>query len=268
MKTLVVIPALNEAENIASVIAAIDALRRPLDVVVVDDGSTDATAALAERAGARVLRLPCNLGYGAAVQTGLRYAVASGYDACVLSDGDGQHDPASLPALLAPVTAGETDLAIGSRFLGRAEYHIPLARRLGMLLFGRLTSLIVGQRITDPTSGFQAMSAPLAAFFAGDHYPSDFPDADTLIRVHLAGFRIREVPATIRPRLRGQSMHTGTTALYYASKMLFSIFIVLTQRRMLREEMTHAARHETPARPGQPGRDADDRAARPAATPR
>ena len=266
MKTLVVIPAHDEAPNIASVIREIDALHLPLDVVVVDDGSLDATAAVAEQAGANVLRLAFNLGYGAAVQTGLLYAVNGGYDICVLLDGDGQHDPKSVPALIAPVAAGDADLTIGSRFLGRSDYDIPFARRVGMSIFSRLTSLITRQRITDPTSGFQAIGAGLIRFFAGDHYPHDFPDADTLIRLYLAGFRISEIPVTIRPRLQGASMHTGMKTLYYVYKMFFSIFIVLTQRRMLRKGKDHASHDETHARHGQPGRDADDRAARPAKT--
>src|SRR5262245_38179692 len=123
-KTLFVIPAYNEASNLASVIAEIAALRLDGDVVVVDDGSSDTTSEVAAREGAKVLRLPFNSGYGAAVQTGLLYAVQSGYDVCVLLDGDGQHDPRYAPALIAPVASGTADLALGSRFLGRADYAI------------------------------------------------------------------------------------------------------------------------------------------------
>lgn len=260
-KTLFVIPAYNEARNIASVIVEIASLRLDGDVVVIDDGSSDATSEVAAREGAKVLRLPFNSGYGAAVQTGLLYAVKSGYDLCVLLDGDGQHDPRYVPALIAPVASGTADLALGSRFLGRADYAIPFARRIGMTLFSALASLLTHQRITDPTSGFQAISARLMRFFADDNYPYDFPDADTIVRLHFAGFRISEIPVTIRPRLRGKSMHTLTTTLYYVYKMLFSIFIVLTQRRMLQKDIHHAADHQTAHGLEQLDRVADHRAA-------
>lgn len=240
MKTILIIPAHNEAENIGSVIAEIAALELPAEILVVDDGSSDETAAVAKRSGARVARLPFNLGYGAAVQTGLLYAAENGYDACVLIDGDGQHDPKYIPDLLAPLAAGEADLALGSRFLGSADYSIPPGRRLGMLVFSKLASLFTHQRITDPTSGFQAIGCRLMRFFVNDNYPYDFPDADTLIRLYFAGFKIKEVPVTIRPRLHGASMHGAAGALYYVYKMFFSIFIALTQRRMLTPEESNA----------------------------
>src|ERR1051325_696636 len=258
MKSLVIIPAYNEAENISSVIAEIRGLHSGLDIVVVDDGSADAPPAIAERAGVRVLRLPFNLGYGAAVQTGLLYSVENGYDVSVLIDGDGQHDPQYIPQLLAPVKAGEADLALGSRFLGRADYQIPLGRRLGISLFRKLASWFTRQQITDPTSGFQAIHRRLMQFFVNDNYPHDYPDADTLIRLYFAGFRIKEVPVTIRPRLRGQSMHSGAKTLYYVYKMLFSIFIALTQKRMLQQGGPHAISHTNYDGQREPARAADD----------
>jgi glycosyltransferase involved in cell wall biosynthesis len=242
MKSLLIVPSYNEAENLATVIAEVRALALAIDIVVVDDGSTDATGEIAELVGAKVLRLPFNLGYGAAVQTGLLYAVEAGYDACVLLDGDGQHDPQYISDLLAPLASSEADLALGSRFLGRADYSIPLGRRLGMRLFSRLASWFTHQQITDPTSGYQAISRRLMRFFVNDNYPYDFPDADTLIRLYFAGFNIKEVPVTIRPRLRGESMHGGARTLYYTYKMLFSILIALTQKRMLKKGGDHAAR--------------------------
>jgi glycosyltransferase involved in cell wall biosynthesis len=258
MKCLVIIPAYNEAGNIGSVIAEIRGLHAAIDIVVVDDGSADATARLAEQAGVKVLRLPFNLGYGAAVQTGLLYSVENGYDICVLIDGDGQHDPQYILQLLAPVAAGEADLALGSRFLGKADYRIPLGRRLGISLFRKLASWFTRQQITDPTSGFQAIHRRLMRFFVNDNYPHDYPDADTLIRLYFAGFRIKEVPVTIRPRLRGQSMHSGAKTLYYIYKMLFSIFIALTQKRMLRQGEPHAISHQDHDGHSEPARAADD----------
>ena len=268
MRSLLIIPAFNEAENIRTVIAAIRSRQPLLDLVVVDDGSSDQTAALAEGDGVKVLKLPFNLGYGAAVQSGMLYGVEAGYDLCVLIDGDGQHDPQYIADLIAPVEAGQADLALGSRFLGKADYSIPLARRLGILLFRKLASLITRQHITDPTSGFQAINRRLMRFFVNDNYPHDYPDADTLIRLYFAGFKIKEVPVTIRPRLRGQSMHSGAKTLYYIYKMLFSIFIALTQRRLLMQGEHHAFSHESHDGNRQPAGDADDHSVSPAKTTR
>src|SRR5262245_36577381 len=153
MRTLIIIPAYNEAENISAVIGEVRLLYPSLDLLVVDDGSADATAALAEQAGAKVVRLPYNLGYGAAVQTGMMYAVASGYETCILLDGDGQMDPHAIPALIDQIENHGVDLALGSRFLGAANYTIPFSRRLGMALFSKLASHFTRQQVTDPTSG-------------------------------------------------------------------------------------------------------------------
>ncbi|HKS40935.1 MAG TPA: glycosyltransferase family 2 protein [Blastocatellia bacterium] len=259
MKCLLIIPAYNEAENITSVISEIRSLHPFIDIVVVDDGSSDATSWLADRAGVKVLKLPFNLGYGAAVQTGLIYGVEYGYDLCVLIDGDGQHDPQYISDLIAPIEARHADIALGSRFLGKADYSIPLARRLGILLFRQLASMITRQQITDPTSGFQAINRRLMKFFVNDNYPHDFPDADTLIRLYFAGFKIKEVPVTIRPRLRGESMHGGgAKTLYYVYKMLFSIFIALTQRRILMKGETDAFSNESHDGSSLPVSDDDD----------
>jgi glycosyltransferase involved in cell wall biosynthesis len=204
----------------------------------------------------------------AAVQTGLLYAVEGGYDICVLIDGDGQHDPKYIADLMAPVLAGKADLALGSRFLGKADYRIPLGRKLGIYLFRKLASRFTRQQITDPTSGFQAISQRLMRFFINDNYPQDFPDTDTLIRLYFAGFRIIEVPVTIRPRLRGESMHGGAKTLYYVYKMFFSIFIALTQRRMLTQEDNHAIRNQAHDEHLQSVGDADDSPVRAAKTTR
>jgi glycosyltransferase involved in cell wall biosynthesis len=233
MRSLIVIPAYNEAGSIASVIREVQALHPQLDMLVVDDGSSDSTSELAESLGVKVLRLPFNLGYGAAVQTGLVYAVEADYEACVLIDGDGQMNPKDIDGLLTQVADNQVDLALGSRFLGKTDYALPLTRRLGIALFSKMTSFFTHQQITDPTSGFQVIGRRLMEFFVKDNYPADFPDADTIIRLYFAGFKIKEVPVTIRARLQGKSMHGGASALYYVYKMLFSILIALTQRNML-----------------------------------
>ena len=240
MRTLILIPAYNEADSISAVINEVRSCYPHIELLVIDDGSYDATASEAEDCGVKVLSLPFNLGYGAAVQTGLLYAVEADFDACVLIDGDGQMDPRSISALIDQVENEGVDLALGSRFLGKAEYDISLGRRFGIGLFRRIASLCTRQQITDPTSGFQAIGRRLMEYFARDNYPADYPDADTIIRLYFAGFKIKEVPVTIRPRISGKSMHGRLSVLYYIYKMLFSIFIALTQKRMLANGGSHA----------------------------
>ncbi|MCD6520070.1 MAG: glycosyltransferase family 2 protein [Anaerolineae bacterium] len=226
-RVIVIMPAHNEAENLPSVLAELRRWAPGLPVVVVDDASTDGTARVATQEGAEVVRLPCNLGYGGAVQTGFKYALEQGYEYAVMMDADGQHDPQYIPALLEPVLTGKADVAIGSRFLGSLEYETGWARRVGMRLFASIVARFTGRKVTDPTSGFQAMNRAVLRFFAQDNYPSDYPDADTLLLLHYAGFRVVEVPVRMRGRLAGASMHSSWRVVYYIFKMFLSIFIVL-----------------------------------------
>jgi glycosyltransferase involved in cell wall biosynthesis len=165
------------------------------------------------------------------VQTGYRYAVEHGYDIGLIMDADGQHEPADIPMLLAPIQRGETDLVLGSRFLGKLEYSPSWTRHLAWALLRRLASRMTGLQITDPTSGFQAMTREVMQFFACDNYPADFPDADTIITVSFAGFRIVEAPVTMRDRMSGQAMHNTLKGFYYMFKMFLSIFMVWLRRR-------------------------------------
>jgi len=227
MSILIIIPAHNEAENLPHVLPHLQKVVPEADIVVIDDHSSDNTAAAARKLGAQVVALPNNLGYGGAVQTGFRYAVEFGYDFGVMMDADGQHDPASAPALLAPVMAGECDVTLGSRFKGKMTYHASLIRRMGMKTFAIITNLLTAQQVTDATSGFQAMNRDVMVFFAKENYPSDYPDADTLIMLHFAGFKVREVPVLMHDRIAGDSMHGSSLKnIYYIAKMLLSIFMV------------------------------------------
>jgi len=232
--TLVVLPALNEATRLGAVLDGIHRGAPDVAVLVIDDGSRDATAAVAREHGADVVAHPFNLGYGAALQTGYKHALRQGYRYLVQMDADGQHDPASARALLEPVLAGTTDVAIGSRFLGRAEYPIPGLRRAGMRVFSAIVTFVTRRHFSDPTSGFQAMNHRAMTFFARDNYPTDFPDADTIILLSLAGFRVSEVPVTMRARTAGTSMHSNLSAFYYVSKMTLSILMVLLRRGRFR----------------------------------
>lgn len=230
-RRLVIMPAYNEAVNLPQVIPQVRAAAPGYDLVVVNDGSRDRTAQVAERLGATVVTLPNNLGYGGAVQTGFRYAVRHGYDLAVVIDADGQHDPAGISVLADAVTSGAADVAIGSRFRGQMNYRQPWIKRVGMAIFAWTVSRITGREVTDPTSGFQALNAAALHFFAFDNYPSDYPDADTLLILHYAGFRVVEAPVTMRERIAGVSMHSGWKPFYYVGKMWLAISMVLLRQK-------------------------------------
>jgi glycosyltransferase involved in cell wall biosynthesis len=231
MKILVLIPAYNEGARIAEVVGSVRTVVPDYDILVVNDGSSDDTATFAESAEAMVVSHPFNMGYGVAIQTGYKYALAKGYDFLVQIDGDGQHDPSFIPGLLAPVFSGETDLIIGSRFLEVRGYEPSLARRIGMAFFRQVVSWIANRQITDSTSGYQAFNRDVIRFFTGEVFPCDYPDADMLITLHLAGFRISELPVRMYANTGGKSMHRGLKPLYYIFKMLLSIFVTLLRSR-------------------------------------
>jgi glycosyltransferase involved in cell wall biosynthesis len=237
MKIAVVMPAHNEEQTIARVVTQIRRVLPEASIVVVDDLSQDRTAAEALDAGARVLRLTNNLGYGGAVQTGLRYAFRQGFDVAVQMDADGQHDPEDLPKVLAPVLSGQADVALGSRFLGRADYVISLPRRIGMRLFSWLASSALSRPITDPTTGFQAHNRKVLHYFALSQYHSDYLNSDTMIMLAFRGFRIVEVPVVMKERVAGVSMfHGGLKPLLYVAKMFLSILVVVLRERILKPE--------------------------------
>ena len=230
-RRLLIMPAHNEAKNLPVVFGELCCAAVPdLDILVVDDYSSDNTAEVARAAGATVISLPCNLGYGGAVQTGFRYAIEHGYPVAALMDADGQHDPSGLKALFHVVESGQADVALGSRFLGQMQYEAGMARRLGIGFFRALVSQLVRQEITDPTSGYQALSAEVMSYFARDNYPTDYPDADTILLLKYAGFTIREVPVTMRERLSGRSMHASLKPIYYVAKMILAITVVLLRQ--------------------------------------
>ncbi|MBD3160773.1 MAG: glycosyltransferase [Candidatus Eisenbacteria bacterium] len=231
-RLLVLIPAYNEEERLAEVIAGVRRIRPDAEILVVDDCSRDRTGAVARRAGARVVRHPINLGYGAGLLTGYRYADRCGFDRVVQLDGDGQHDASGIPALLEALD-GPADLVIGSRFLkGSGRYRPSWMRAVGMWIFARVASATLGRPITDPTSGFQALSGRLIRFHArGNHFPQDYPDADMLILVGRNGFTIREIPVTMFEKPGGASIHSGLRPLYYVVKMTLSILLILSGAR-------------------------------------
>lgn len=236
---LVIIPAYNEAPNVGRVIAAIRACLPGADIMVIDDGSRDQTAEAARQAGAGVVSLPYNMGYGAALQTGYKYARENGYQILAQIDADGQHDPAYILDMLDLIRGGQADVVIGSRFLIDNGYRAPFAKRVGMLLFGAVATWATGQKVSDPTSGYQALNRKAFAYCARDVYPSDFADADVLIMFHRAGLRVREVAVRMRTsprRSRYLSMYSFLTPIYYIFKMSLAVFVTLLRERGDAEE--------------------------------
>ena len=229
LRRVAIVPAYNEAGSVAQVISEIRAADPAMDVVVVDDGSGDATASIASRAGAVVLRLPFNLGIGGAVQTGYRYALENGYQIAIQVDGDGQHLPTEIPKLLEPILSGRADMVVGTRWRGEGDYRAPLGRRIGIELFARLVSLIVRQRVTDTTSGFRAVNRTGIRLFAVD-YPHDYPEVETTVLVFRHRMRMVEVPVVMRERAAGQSSITLFRSVYYVVKVTLALLVGLFRK--------------------------------------
>lgn len=229
-QTLVIIPAYNEEESIAAVVREARAELRGADVVVVDDGSADTTAQRALEAGAWLLSLPCNLGVGAALQTGLRLAEERGYQYAVRLDGDGQHNPIDAQRLLEAVQQGRADVVSGSRFLEArpnrppGEYLTPTGRTVGIRLLARLIGLLTRQRVTDPTSGVYCYNRRVICYLAR-HHPQDYPEVETRIVLQRCGFRLLELPTVMRPRLAGNSTISGPGSIYYMLRVAVAVLI-------------------------------------------
>ena len=238
LERIAIVPALNEEETVGRVIDEIRAFDPGFDIVVVDDGSVDRTAGVAADRGAFVLRLPFNLGIGGAMQTGYRFAFEHGYDIAVQIDGDGQHDPQQLPAILAPVLAGEADLCVGSRFTGNSEFRSSFTRRLGIKIFAAVVSAVVRQKVTDTTSGFRAVNRRGIALFAAD-YPHDYPEVEATVMCVKHKLRLREVPVAMRARGGGASSITALGSVYYMTKVLLAIFVGLFRRYAVPLEEEH-----------------------------
>lgn len=222
-RVLIIVPAWNEAGSIREVIGEIRGELPGVDVLVVDDGSTDETSALAAAAGAMVATLPYNLGVGGAMRTGFRFAKQYGYDVAIQVDADGQHDPRFVPKLVDALDGG-ADLVIGSRFAGVGEYRARGPRRWAMTMLSAVLSRLAGTRLTDTTSGFKAVNRSLIELFAR-WYPAEYlgDTIEALVRVARSGRKITQVPVAMRERMAGSPSASPLRATMY----LFRAFMVL-----------------------------------------
>ncbi len=230
MKYLVVLPAYNEETSIREVLREIRGNIAFADTLVVDDGSNDMTALSAAGEGAMVISHPFNLGYGAALQTGFRFAVRRGYDYVITMDADGQHVPSSTRNLIDAMDRHQADVVIGSRFIN-GGYRVGIVRKIGIRLFAHIARVYTGMNITDPTSGFQLLNRSVFSFLAeGDNYPLDYPDVNIIMALHKRKFRIAETPVEMLENATGKSMHSGMRPLLYVVKMWLAIIMVMVRR--------------------------------------
>ena len=231
MRVLAIVPALNEERSLPAVVAGLRRSAPLVDVCVVDDGSTDGTAAVARSLGVTVLSIPVNLGIGGAVQAGYQWARDHGYEVAVQVDGDGQHDASFLPALVAAVDSGQAGLAVGSRFAGpRAPgaFRSTWTRRAGIRYLSWMLWLRCGARITDPTSGFRAAGRPAIELFARS-YPPDYPEPESIAIAARAGLTVTEVPVRMSQRLHGESSIGAWSSFYYLVKVSLALVMLPTR---------------------------------------
>jgi len=231
-KILLIIPAHNESKNLPPLLKCIHDLPQ-YDAMVIDDASSDDTAEIANSNDIPCIRLAANLGIGGAVQTGFKYAVDNSYDIVVQVDGDGQHDPAWVSALIDPIIRGEVDCVIGSRYMKEnpdKSYKTPFFRRIGMFFSSTLLFIATGVFISDTTSGFRALTYPVFKYFAKE-YPVDHPEAESLLMLHRSGFKFREVPVHMKERVAGNSLFTFINSFLYPFRVLVGFAGILLRNR-------------------------------------
>jgi glycosyltransferase involved in cell wall biosynthesis len=229
-RVLVIVPAWNEEACVGATVREVKETNPSVDVLVVDDGSVDATASVAKRAGATVTRLPFNLGVGGAMRTGFRYAQRNDYDIAVQIDADGQHDPRFLPALLAGLD--EANVVIGARFAQESDlYEARGPRRWAMTVLAWVLSRVARTRLTDVTSGFRVADRRAISVFAA-HYPAEYlgDTVESLVIAVRTGCRVTQVPVDMRVRAAGQASQSPIRATVYLFRALVALGLALVRR--------------------------------------
>lgn len=240
-KVLVIIPAYNEAENIVHVVKHMTEVAPQYDYLVINDGSTDNTPDLCRRENFHYLDLPINMGIGGAVQAGYIYARKYDYDIAVQMDGDGQHDIAYLDRLLEPIVNGESDIAIGSRFLEKEGFQSSATRRLGINILSGLIWMVTGKRVMDVTSGYRAVNRKFIEIYSKD-FPMDYSEPEAIVSAVMHRGRIKEIPVQMRAREGGVSSITFKKSIYYMIKVTLAILICRMSygiHRAKREELVN-----------------------------
>ncbi|MEK5645563.1 glycosyl transferase family 2 [Paenibacillus rhizosphaerae] len=229
-RVLVIVPAYNEAEGIGQVIRRLREDAPYADVLVINDGSSDATSRIARDAGANVIDLTCNLGIGGAVQTGYRYAAEHHYDYAVQIDGDGQHNPCDLRSLLSAQFDTGADMVIGSRFITKEGFQSTFARKMGIGLLSALVTRLTGQNVTDPTSGYRLCGRRAISLFARE-YPTDYPEVEALMLLYNRELSFTEIPVVMNERQGGVSSISAMKSVYYMSKVILSVLLMKTKKK-------------------------------------
>ncbi|AYF98352.1 glycosyltransferase family 2 protein [Protaetiibacter intestinalis] len=229
-RVLVVIPAYNEAETLPAVIRELQRVAPEVDCLVVDDGSRDGTAAVAQASGARTASLPFNLGVGGAMRTGYRYGAAHGYDVVVQLDADGQHDPAAIATLVGALD--DADLVIGARFAGVGDYRVRGPRKWAMGILSAVLSRVTGHRLTDSTSGFKAAGDRAIRLFA-EHYPAEYlgDTVEALVIAARSDCRVTQVPVAMRPRAGGSPSHGPFKSTVFLGRAMIALVFALIHPR-------------------------------------
>lgn len=229
LRAIAVVPAYNEQDTVASVVDEIKRTVPDVDVVVVDDGSVDDTFSRAVGAGAKVIRHIFNMGIGAAVQTGFRFAANNGYDVAIQVDADGQHDPKYIPLMLKIIKEKRADVVSGSRFIEGKGFQSSVVRRIGIKFFQMLYRILLGIRVTDCTSGFRAFANDALRFIA-QNYPDDYPEPEAIVLIHKAKFRFVEIPVVMRNRQGGSTSISGLKPLQYMVKVTLALLMDLLRK--------------------------------------
>lgn len=232
-KTLIIVPAYNESESISHVIDSISINVPWADIAVVNDGSTDSTPEIVRSKNVTLLNLPCNLGIGAAVQTGYKFAYQEGYEIAVQVDGDGQHPSFEIEKLVSSVIHKKANMVVGSRYINgnKQNYKNQLFRRVGIKILSLVVSILARQKLFDTTSGFRAVDRKTICFLSR-MYPYDYPEPEVLVMLHREGFKIVEVPVSMNQRMGGESSINLINGVYYMNKVILASMIDILKKRI------------------------------------